>query len=170
MILFIADEQEETNASEDKANSGFISYIVKSLASYEAKIVDAKTMVSNLSAAIVLQYLLMELSGVKFREESAASLNDSESYTAIQQLTFNLCDYYFTGKKCMQSLRGRSLIIWYCNIFSLQSLLKGLVSTFSWWCLNVWFGGPVSVKKRVLDSLDVALSLISATCCLLTFS
>ena len=156
---------ETGDKAKKEVNSDFISYFAECLASYEAKIVDAKTMVSNLSAATVLQHLLMELSGVKFREESAASLNDSESCAAIRQLTFDLCDRHFIGKYACRVLR---LVL--AITFSLQILSKGLVLTFSWWCLNVWFGGQVSVRKQVLDSLDVALSLIYATCCLLIFS
>ena len=75
----------------------YISYILKCTKSFEAGIIDTTTMVGNLSVAIMLQYLLMELCGVKFHKESAASLNNSESCSAIKKLASNLCVVHFKG-------------------------------------------------------------------------
>lgn len=102
-FCIIADCQVEIDGAGEETrievDNGFISYIVDCTKSFEAGIISASTMVRNLSAASVLQYVLMKLSGVAFRKESAASLNNSESYSAIQKLTSNLCISYFNGKK-----------------------------------------------------------------------
>lgn len=82
-----------------EVKNGFVSYIVKCIKSFESGMVDTSTMIENVSAAIVLQFRLMEQSGDKFREESARSINNSSIYSAIQKLTSLICLIFFKGKK-----------------------------------------------------------------------
>ena len=103
MYALSLDWQVEVSGSRDEidthkeVDNGFISYIVDSIKSFETGMMDTNTMVSNLSAAIVLQFLLM-FPGAEFRKESAASLKSTESCCAISKLTANLCIVHFKGK------------------------------------------------------------------------
>lgn len=97
----VPDRLVDIDASEEahtEADNDFIPYILECVKSFEAGAIDTSTMVKNLSAAIVLQYVLMELSGVTFRQESAASLTNSESYSVIQKLFSNLCFTHYKGE------------------------------------------------------------------------
>ena len=101
MYVLSLDWQVEVSGCRDEidahkeVDNGFISYIVDS---FETGMMDTN-MVSNLSAAMVLQFLLMMISEAEFRKESAASLKSTESCCAIPKLTANLCIVHFEGKK-----------------------------------------------------------------------
>ncbi len=76
----------------EEINTDFVSYFVNCIKSYESGIIDTSIMVKNLSAAIVLQFRLMEW------DESARSINDSpETYSAIQRLTSLIGIVHFKG-------------------------------------------------------------------------
>lgn len=91
-------ESSESAEDTEKVDNDFICYIVNSIKLFEAEVIDSSAMVSNLSMATVLQSLLMAISEVNFRKESAASLNSSEACSAIQKLTSELCIVHFKGK------------------------------------------------------------------------
>ena len=57
------------------------------------------TMVGNLSAAIVVQHMLLEFAGDKAREESARSINNSSTYSAIKSMVAYLCVLFFKGTR-----------------------------------------------------------------------
>lgn len=80
-----------------EVDNDFISYIFKNIILFEASKIDTSSMVSNLSLAIVLQSTLMEISGVNFIQESAAKLNNAESYSMISKLTVKLCIVHSKG-------------------------------------------------------------------------
>lgn len=82
----------------EEVDNGFISYIVNYIKSFESGMINTSTMITNLSAAIVFQFKLMEQSDVKFRKESARSINHSfETYSAIQKLTSLIGIVHFKG-------------------------------------------------------------------------
>ena len=98
LFMFMPDLQAEIgDCICEEVGIDYISYILKCTKSFEAGVIDTTTMVGNLSVAIMLQYLVMELCGVEFHKESAASLNNSESCSAIKKLAFNLCFVHFKG-------------------------------------------------------------------------
>ena len=99
-VMFSIDCQVENSENKDEPyENDFISYIVDCLKLFEAEMINANTMVSNLSAAIVFQFLVMEILGVEFRKESAARLNNTEACSMIQKLTSTLCVDYYGGMK-----------------------------------------------------------------------
>lgn len=79
----------------EEVDNGFISYITNSIKFLDT---DTNTIVGNLTLATVLQFFVMEIFGVKFKEESAASLNSFEACSAIQKLTCDLCIVHYQGK------------------------------------------------------------------------
>ena len=69
---------------------------------------DTSTTIRNLSAAIVLQYSLMQ-SGEKFREEIVRGMSHSSAtFSAIRKLTSLLCIVHFEGivNMCKTSMNG----------------------------------------------------------------
>ncbi len=100
LIIIDSHVEESSNETRREVGNGFISYFNDCFKSFEAGLINTSGMVSNLSAAIVLQLILMESSGVAFREESAVSLNDSESCSTIQKL-IKFCILHLTGTKIL---------------------------------------------------------------------
>ena len=85
-------------------DNGSISYVVDCIKSFESKKISINFMVENLSASIVVQYMLMKLGGDKFRQESAGSINNSMTYLAIRKLKTILCEIFFKGNTCVDNL------------------------------------------------------------------
>lgn len=80
-------------------NIDFIPYIVECIKSYEANVekLSTSSMIRNLSAAIVLQYNLMQYDE-KLREEIVSCMNQSfATFSALQRLTSLLCIVHFEG-------------------------------------------------------------------------
>lgn len=118
-----------------EVDNDFISYIFKNIILFEASKIDTSSMVSNLSLAIVLQSTLMEISGVNFIQESAAKLNNAESYSMISKLTVKLCIVHSKGNNyytCILPCQHFSFFFFSPFSFSCRG-----TSSFSW---SVYFG------------------------------
>ena len=74
----------------------FVTYIVKCIRLFGSGMINTDSMINNLSAAIVLQFMLMEQSD-RFKEESARYINNSSTYSAMQKLTAYICVVFFKG-------------------------------------------------------------------------
>ena len=79
-------------------DSSFVLYIADTVERWENSVINTDTMIRNLSAAIILQYSLMEQAGNKFREESARHVNSFQRYSGIKKLTALICISFFKGK------------------------------------------------------------------------
>lgn len=80
-----------------KLNGGFVPYIVDCVKSFQDGIMSTDSMIGNLSAAIVLQFRLLENASDKFREESARAIHSPETCSKIQAMTAYMCTIFFKG-------------------------------------------------------------------------
>lgn len=97
--MYIGQQVESGCDSTLKVDNGFISYIVEYIKLHETGNISQSDMVSNLTSAITLQCLVMELFGVLFRKESAGCLSSPEFCSAMYKLTQKLCIVHYSGKE-----------------------------------------------------------------------
>jgi hypothetical protein len=100
------------NVGEGPQNANFVSYIEKCIHSFEQGSISTDMMVENLSAATVIQYMLMFLAGDVVRE-SARSINDYSTCLAIKKMMSFICFSFFRGTVPTCSLVTKDL---YCTI------------------------------------------------------
>jgi hypothetical protein len=84
------------DVGERPQNANFVSYIEKCIHSFEQGSISTDMMVENLSAATVIQYMLMFLAGDVVRE-SARSINDYSTCLAIKKMMSFICLSSFRG-------------------------------------------------------------------------
>ena len=98
----------------EEMDNGFITYMWKYNNKFEAGTASTNDMIINLGSAIILQYIIMEFSGVQFRRDSAKLLENTHVSSAICDITKQLCIIHYTGINNTWPLCYNDPLLFYC--------------------------------------------------------